>query len=93
MKQKGKIKKSLMLLCSCALFLGSAKTNQIFAKVDTSSEFSRKTLTEIENVYDSLPVNLKAKNIDSMNESNIMIYDENGKIINEIHLEYNLVIK
>lgn len=49
----------------------------------TETNLSKSTLSDISVVYDSLPKNLK-QNKAALNE-NIMIYDENGRIVNEIH--------
>lgn len=65
-------------LVTCLLLLGL--NTSIFA---AETNLSKVTLSEIAAVYDSLPKNLK-QNKSILNE-NIMIYDENSRIVNEIH--------
>lgn len=48
------------------------------------TNLSKRTLDEISAVYDSLPKNLKQNKANLIDE-NIMIYDESGRIKNEIH--------
>lgn len=50
----------------------------------SETNLSKSTLDEISAVYDSLPKNLKQNKANLINE-NIMIYDESGRIKNEIH--------
>jgi len=73
-----KIRKIAFLSLVVCLLL--SLNTSIFAK---ESYFSKSTSLEISAVYDSLPENLK-RNKAILNE-NIMIYDEEGRIINEIH--------
>lgn len=79
------------IIFSFILFLN--KSSQIvFAteKLEDEICFNEETIKEIEEVYNSLPEELKIKNIDD-NENNIMLFDVDGKIINEIHSDGKII--
>lgn len=75
---KRKLKKFAVLSLTLGFIVNGLGTSSVRAE----SLFSTTTQNEIAKVYDSIPEDMK---LSSLANDNIVIYDESGRILNEIH--------